>query len=218
MIKKRFFWNNLFDWYTLYSRNWLPWRTADNPFHILTAEFLLQQTHVRAVEEVYCRLLELYPGPEKMAAADVSELQYIMHPLGLNYRAERLKRCAEAICRDYEGKVPWCREQLISLPGVGEYIADAVLCYAFGEPTVPIDTNVIRLFTRYFGLISTKARPRTDKVLAEEIRVLYSGFEKTRDANLAVLDFAAAVCSARKPTCFSCPLSIRCIYPINTKE
>ncbi|WP_051275829.1 A/G-specific adenine glycosylase [Desulfovirgula thermocuniculi] len=207
------FWRGLLEWYHRNKRDF-PWRRTTNPFHILTAEILLQQTNVRKVQEVYERLIGRYPTPQQMAEADLSELESIIGPLGLRYRAVRLKKCAEVICREFGGQVPNTYEQLRLLPGVGPYIADAVLCYAFGLATVPIDTNVVRLFCRYFGLRSEKSRPRNDPALAESIRRLFifDGFDGTRTANLAVLDFAGTVCTAGRPGCGQCPISSGCAF------
>jgi len=207
------FWGCLLKWHNENARDY-PWRRTKNPYYVLTAEFLLQQTHVRKVSEVYERFLSKYPTPRHLAAAELMEASDIIKPIGLTYRAERLKKCAEIICREFSGEVPNTAEQLRRLPGVGSYICDAVLCYAFGFSTVPIDTNVIRLFCRYFGFKSEKARPRDDALLAENIRNLYQ-FENTRIPNLAVLDFAAAICTAKKPRCQNCPLRINCLSTLS---
>lgn len=203
------FWNGIITWYFKHGRDY-PWRKTADPFHILIAEFLLQQTHVRKVQEVYYEFISKYPTPKDLAEADLSEIESIIQPLGLKYRAERLKNCAEIICFKFNGAVPKCSELLKELPGVGSYICDAVLCYAFGFRTVPIDTNVIRVFCRYFGFRSDKPRPRTDSVLVEKIREMYKGFDSTRVPNLAVLDFAGIVCTAKKPKCQQCPISVGC--------
>lgn len=178
---------------------------------------MLQQTNVRAVPGVYIEFIRQFPEPSVLADADLGELERYFMPLGLSYRAERLQHCALLICSDFGGFVPCNRLNLMSLPGVGEYIADAVLCYGFGQSVVPIDTNVIRLFCRFFGFSSNKARPRTDRVLMEEIRRRYTKSDNTRNANLAVLDFASAVCSAKKPHCLYCPLKKRCMNFTNAR-
>lgn len=210
-VQKDFFWKELLIWHETNNRNDLPWRCTNDAFHILIAEFLLQQTHMRTVGAVYHQILRVYPQPELMAEGNLADLEELVRPLGLHYRAQRLKQCSQVIGEIYNGEVPRNREELLALPGVGEYISDAVLCYAFGEPTVPIDTNVLRLFTRYFGFTSVKTRPRTDKTLVERIRSLYGNFQSTREANLAVLDFAAAVCRP-KPVCLECCLKAYCCY------
>lgn len=109
---------------------------------------------------------------QKLSESNESELIEIISPIGLIYRASRIKSTAPLICTKFNGKLPNTFDKLIKLPGVGDYIANAVLCYAIHQNTVPIDTNLIRLFMRYFDLISDK-RPRTDSVLAASIRSLY---------------------------------------------
>lgn len=211
------FWDGIITWYGIYGRDY-PWRRTVNPFHILIAEFLLQQTNVRKVQEVYEIFITKYPIPKQLADADISEVEGIINPIGLNYRAGRLKKSAEIICSDGKGEVPASADELRHLPGVGPYIADAVLCYAFGLKTVPIDTNVIRLFCRYFGLRSDKSRPRTDRQLSEKIRQHYRLFDSTRIPNLAVLDFAGIECTAKRPSCEQCCISAECFFILNSKS
>ncbi|WP_158301792.1 A/G-specific adenine glycosylase [Paenibacillus mesophilus] len=206
-----FFWKELLAWYSENGRHHFPWRNTKDPYSILLAEFLLQQTHVRKVEEVYEQLLRKYPDLSELARANIKTVEEIIAPIGLRYRAERLIKTAEIICSQHDGKVPNDYNELRKLPGIGDYIANAVLCYAFDQPVVPIDTNVIRLFTRYFGYTSKNPRPRMDKELASKIRAHFEGMESTRAANFAVLDFAGAVCTANKPKHLQCPLSRNCI-------
>ena len=208
IMRHQEFWRKLLEWHKNNARTY-SWRQTNNSLHILIAEFLLQQTHVRKVESVYEDLISSYPTSDALAKSDIHDLLYKIKPIGLNYRAERIKKSAQIICEQHDGYVPHARSKLLELPGVGSYIADAVLCYAYKEPTVPIDTNVIRVFSRYFGLKSNKNRPRTDKALAKSIYQLFP-FSDTRTPNLAILDFAAIICTAIKPECDLCPLTEEC--------
>ncbi len=211
MTRNSLFWNELLKWYIKNGRHHLPWRNTKDTYQILMAEYLLQQTHVRKVEEVYVELLHYYPGVKELAEAEIGKVEKIIAPIGLKYRANRVINSAKIICNQHNGKVPNDYNKLRNLPGVGDYIANAVLCYAFDRPVVPIDTNVIRLFTRYFGYTSTNPRPRMDKELAVKIRAHFGGMISTRTANLAVLDFAGLICTARNPLSVECPLSGYCI-------
>ncbi|MFW6047425.1 MAG: A/G-specific adenine glycosylase [Candidatus Woesearchaeota archaeon] len=210
-----FFWDNISNWYNNNKRDF-AWRKTNNIYYLLLAEFLLQQTNVEKVEKVYYELITKYPKLNDLAKADVKELKKIIKPLGLLYRANRIKNSAKKILVDYQGKVPRRLEELKSLPGVGEYIGEAVRCFGFEEKAVPIDTNVIRLFTRFFGLASKKKRPRNDKKLKENIRIIYINIYnknnniKIKKFNFAVLDFAAKVCKKSDPKCVFCPLSKQC--------
>lgn len=213
MEKTSFFWITLRQWFKQNQRIY-PWRNTKNPYHVLIAEFLLQQTHVRKVEEVYNYLLSSFPTVQKLSKASESKLIEIISPIGLIYRAFRIKSTAIQITANFNGKVPDKFDTLIKFPGIGDYIANAVLCYAYNKNTVPIDTNVIRLFIRFFDLKSDKSRPRTDKILASKIRDLYIFNFDFKTANLAVLDFAGIICTTVNPKCIECPLNIQCNYYI----
>ncbi|MBW7452868.1 hypothetical protein ACFOLF_13520 [Paenibacillus sepulcri] len=206
-----FFWVTLMKWFNKNQRSY-PWRFSDDPYHILIAEFLLQQTHVRKVESIYHLMLTTFPTIEKLAGSPESKVVDIITPIGLTYRAERLKKTAQTILTSYNGKVPVYYDELIKLSGVGDYIANAVLCYGYLQRTIPIDTNVIRLFCRYFGLTSDNPRPRTDKLLASRIREHFLPELQYKEANLAVLDFAGLICTANRPKCFECNLNDQCLY------
>lgn len=203
-----FFWHTLLKWHSTNYRDF-PWRKTTDPFHILIAEFLLQQTDAHKVQNIYSKIITLYSTPKLLAAANLSDIQKLIIPLGLHYRAQRLKNCAEIICKDYKGIVPNDSKLLRKLPGVGPYISEAVLCYAYGLTCIPIDTNVIRVFGKYFDVVSNKTRPRTDISLAKRIREFFTS-QNTRPLNLAILDFAATICTAKKPKCNNCPIMIGC--------
>jgi A/G-specific adenine glycosylase len=207
---KNYFWENILNWYYDNKREF-PWRKTDNPFYILIAEILLQQTNVRKVEPVYNEIINSYKVPSELRNADLNDLKRTIKPLGLLYRAERLINISEIITNEYNGEIPSYKSALKSLPGIGDYIADAVLCYGFRKNTIPIDTNVIRLFSRFFGLKSSYSRLRNDKELLNQIRNLYD-FKDFREPNFAVLDFAAEVCSAKKPKCSECIVKNKCNF------
>jgi A/G-specific adenine glycosylase len=211
-----YFWENIICWYEKNKRKF-PWRNTDNAFHVLIAEILLQQTNVRKVTPVYKEIINRYSKPSKMSEADLKDLEELIKPLGLLYRAERLIKISKIITDKYNGLIPEDKADLKFLPGVGEYIADAVLCYGYNENTVPVDTNVIRLFTRYYSIKSDNVRKRTDKKLIKEIESKYK-VKNFKKANLAVLDFSSKICEARNPKCKQCCLSKKCNYYNNRSE
>lgn len=213
---KNYFWKNILNWYYNNKREF-PWRKTDNAFFILIAEILLQQTNVRKVEPVYNDIINKYKTPSELRNVDPDDLKGIIKPLGLLYRAERLIKISGIIADEYNRKVPSSKSELKKLPGVGDYIADAVLCYGLNKNTVPIDTNVIRLFSRFFDLKSSYSRLRNDKELLDKIRSFYD-FTDYTDPNFAVLDFAAEVCSAKKPKCSKCILNNKCNFYISEDD
>lgn len=213
---KSYFWKNILNWY-YHNKREFSWRKTDNIFFILIAEILLQQTNVRKVEPVYNFIINKYKTPQELRNANLNDLKEIIKPLGLLYRAERLIKISELITDEYNEKIPSAKSELKKLPGIGDYIADAVLCYGFNENTVPIDTNVIRLFSRFFGLKSSYSRSRNDKKLLEKIKDFYD-FNEYKVPNFAVLDFAAEICSAKKPKCSECLLNNKCNFYISEDD
>lgn len=205
-----YFWRQLLKWYYKNKRSF-SWRETNNEFFILIAEILLQQTNAEKVEPIYNQIIKKYSKPSILAEANLHDLENIIQPLGLSYRAKRLIRIAEIITKNYNDSVPKNKSELIKLPGVGEYISDAVLCYGLQKKTIPIDTNVLRLFTRFFGLISNFSRPRNDKILIKEIKKNYY-YNNIKDKNYAVLDFASKICISKKPKCRICILNNKCEY------
>lgn len=208
--KKEEFVLNLLAWH-VENKRIFSWRQTENPFHILVAEIMLQKTDVKKVSEVYDKFIEKYPTPEYLASADLAELRKELALLGIHQRAERLKKTAEKIIRDYGGEVPSEKEELLTLSGVGEYIANAVLCFAFGKDVPIVDTNVIRLLERVFGIKSSKVRPRTDRKIWEfAAQLVPKG--KCREYNQALLDFAASVCKSKNPLSSVCPENKICSF------
>jgi A/G-specific adenine glycosylase len=162
------------------------------------------------VKAVYERLFAEYPDVEAMAEASNKELEQILYPLGLKWRTPAFGLVAREVKEKYQCKIPEVREELTTLPGVGEYVAGAVLSIAYGKKEWIVDTNIVRLFKRYFG-IKTSKEGRRDKHVVEIAKVYASG-KDPRKANLAILDFAALVCLLRDPKCTQCPLSAACHY------
>jgi A/G-specific adenine glycosylase len=202
----------LLGWFKTHQRRF-PWRDSLDPFQILIAEKLLQQTAATAsVVAAYRELLARYPDCDALARAPVTAVRQIIKPLGLHYRAGELVRLAKAIRRRHDGQVPRDLGDLLSLPGVGDYAARAVQAFAFGRAVGVVDSNVARFLGRYFGLSTPKtenpARNRSLLAIAGAL-VPASG---AREFNLAILDLCAAHCTAIGPACEQCPLAAKCAH------
>lgn len=203
---------SLLDWFE-HERRSFPWRSQSDPFAILIAEKLLQQTAARAIVIiVYEQLIERYPSPYELGTADFEELEQILHPLGLGYRARELISLAKTLVEQYEGKVPNTLSALLSLPGVGDYIARAVLSFGFGVDVPVVDTNVARFLYRLYNLPGKlPSNPARNKRLIEMAdKLLPRG--RSKDWNLAILDLCALICKPKQPLCQLCPVQRFCIY------
>jgi len=210
----RLFRSKVIRWFNKNKRDY-PWRETRDPFKVLIAEMMLRRTKADQVKGVYDRLFTEYPSIEAIAKAGDEELERILYPLGLKWRAPAFGLVAREVQAKYQCRIPETREELTTLPGVGEYVAGAVLSVAYGKKAWIVDSNIVRLFKRYFG-IKTSKEGRRDKLVVEMAKVYASG-KDPRKANLALLDFAALMCLPRNPKCTLCPLSSTCYYHSSNK-
>jgi A/G-specific adenine glycosylase len=187
----------------------LPWRKTKEPYRIFIAEVLLRKTSAAQVEPVYTELVDKYPTVEALAQASLADLRAVISPIGLPDRADWLKKAAQQLLRDYYGLIPPDRRELAALPGVGPYIAAAVMCFAYDKPVPIADSNIIRIFTRFFGLVSEATRPRNDPaVWSFAAAMVPQDWPST--FNKALVDFGALVCTHHSPKCETCPVRRRC--------
>lgn len=198
----------MIDWFGANARD-LPWRHTRDPWAILLCEVMSQQTPVARVEPTWRAWLERWPSPADLAVASPAEVLIAWDRMGYPRRALRLQECARHIVRDYDGAVPSNREDLLALPGIGPYTADAVLAFAFEQRSVVLDTNIRRVLARWHG----EALPRPSQTRAEERRAdAFVPVEPHMAAqwNAAIMEFGALVCTARKPDCAHCPFTGIC--------
>ena len=179
----------ILEWYGRLARD-LPWRRTTDPYAILVAEVMLQQTPVARVLPRYARWLERWPGTAALAAASPGEVLGEWVGLGYNRRALALHRAVRIVAA--EG---WPRDAagLRRLPGVGPYTAAAVASFAFGEPVAAVDTNVRRV---------------AERLAVTPEALLVSGREA--ESNQAAIELGALVCTARAARCERCPVAALC--------
>jgi A/G-specific adenine glycosylase len=202
------FTQRLLEWHKINERHY-PWRATSDPFKILIVEFMLQKTDAAKVQKTYKEFVERFPTPELLAEAKFEEVLPYFEKIGLHCRAKRLIQSANQIVTRHRGIVPASREQLRKLPGVGDYTANAVLCFSCNKRLPLVDSNTIRIMERVFKVVSLKQRPRTDKRLFEVAKSLIPP-KRARRFNLALLDFAAQICTHRNPHCDLCPVNDIC--------
>jgi len=208
--KNETFSKHLIEWFKSNKRDF-SWRKPDlTPFQLLIAEIMLQKTGANQVENLFPDFIKKYPDAKSIVNMKDDELEEILHPLGLfKRRARDIKKTAQNISEN-GNNVPKTRKELMELPGVGEYIANAVLCFALNIPVPIVDANVGRVMKRVFSF-PVKSAPSRDKNLLEKMKEILPEKE-ARNFNLALLDFAALVCLPRKPRCNECPFPQSCDY------
>jgi A/G-specific adenine glycosylase len=198
----------LHDWYRKNLRR-LPWRETRDPYGIWLSEVMLQQTQVKTAIPYYNRFVAAYPDIARLARAAPQAVLKLWEGLGYYRRAHHLMEAARIIVREWDGQVPDRREAFRSLPGVGDYIANAVMSIAFNQPWAVVDGNVKRVLARLFGIAEPVNRPGShacyqavaDRLLDHADPALH---------NQAVMELGALVCTPRRPSCPTCPLTDSC--------
>ncbi|NJK76394.1 MAG: A/G-specific adenine glycosylase [Microcoleus sp. SU_5_6] len=206
-VKIRWFRSRLKDWGRENRRDF-PWRRTSEPYAILVAELLLQKTAAATVAPIFQELLDRYPTLADLAAAPAKEISSLLQPLGLFSRTEKLLEAVQVILENYHGEIPSTEAELLQLPGVGKYIARSVCAHAFGQPAAVLDVNVARILERFFGIDGGKVKSRSPELWEAADRVAPK--QEVSTWNLGLLDFGAAVCTAKNPRCGECPLQQRC--------
>ena len=207
--------NRLLPWFSEKGRDFL-WRRDLTTYTVLIAEVLLKRTGAAVVNRFICEFLSRFSEPSALIRVDLQDLATSLGSLGLsNQRARQLQGLGQALMELPGQTVPDTRESLLDLPGVGEYTAAAVLCFAYGKTEALVDTNVARVMLRVHGIPRpSRCEARRSPEIWERARNLFVGDDVTdaRSLNWALLDLGAMVCSPRTPKCRECPLQQLCAY------
>lgn len=198
----------LLDWYEP-RRGAFPWRSHPDPYHVLVAEFMLQQTQVARVVPAHAAFLGRFPSVEALAASSAAEVIRAWAGLGYNRRAVALWRTAGAVVSRFGGRIPERPEDLRSLPGIGPYTSAAIASQAYGVPAAAVDTNVRRVVGR--ALLGTEPFELPESA----VRDAASAWLDPDDPggwNQALMDLGREHCRP-VPSCSACPLLPACSAP-----
>lgn len=199
--------DRLTDWFKANKRD-LPWRHTDDPYAIWISEIMLQQTRVDTVIPYYLRFLDALPTLSDLADIDEEKLLKLWEGLGYYSRARNLKTSAQIILQRFNGKFPDTYADILSLKGIGDYSAGAILSRAFHLPYASVDGNVLRVLTRLNEDDSDISSPTTKKFFKEQL-------EKCRPEdfgifNESLMELGATICTPKNAECFRCPLQDQC--------
>jgi A/G-specific adenine glycosylase len=193
------------------NRRDLPWRAPDfGAWGILVSEIMLQQTPVARVIPRLAQWLERWPTPADLAASPPGDAVRAWERLGYPRRALRLHAAAVAITERHDGVVPSDVDELLALPGIGDYTARAVAAFAFGMRHPVVDTNVRRVIARAVLGQAEAGPPSTRRDLAAMEELLPRDEKDARLFNAAMMELGAIVCTARAPRCGQCPIAASC--------
>lgn len=195
---------DVIDWYRREGRT-LEVRATADPWAVLVAETMSQQTQIARVGPFWRRFIDRWPTPAALASASMPDLLAAWAGLGYNRRALALRDAARRIVAEHGGVVPSDMGALQALPGVGPYTARAVAASAFDMPVAPVDVNVRRVVSRITGLSGARA------VQEAADRLVGSSASGPAVWVHAVMDLAATICVRRHPACDRCPVAAGCV-------
>ena len=185
----------------------LPWRRTRDPWAVLVAEVMLQQTQVSRVLPKYAAFLQAFPAPAVCSTAALGEVLQRWSGLGYPRRARHLQLAARIITERFDGVFPRSVDELLQLPGVGSYTARAIAVFAFELPEAVVDTNIARVLARVSG---RRLTPKSAQAIADELVPA----EESWAWNQVLMDLGAARCRP-KPQCDECPAAPWCTWSLN---
>ena len=199
---------SLLRWYERHGRD-LPWRETRDPYAIWVSEVMLQQTQVDTVIPYYERFLKVLPTVRHLARAGLSKVLKLWEGLGYYSRARNLHRGSRMVVEQFGGKLPVTLHELLTIPGVGQYTAGAILSIAFNKEAPILDGNVKRVLSRVFAVRKDPKDGETERFLWQlSGSLIPEGYASA--FNQALMDLGATLCTPRDPQCLLCPLRGLC--------
>jgi A/G-specific adenine glycosylase len=195
------------------NRRILPWRVSKKSpkklYYRLLSEFMLQQTQVKTALPYFKNFLLHFPSLESLSKSNERKVLKLWEGLGYYRRARNLLRTAKIIVKEHNSKLPKTIVEIKKLPGIGDYTANALLALIYNQPTIAIDGNVKRVFSR----IVNKNEDKIDfnKLIEINKKSLFK-IKRHSDFVEALMEFGALICKPKKPECFKCSVKNICRY------
>ena len=189
----------------------LPWRKkisqTKREYYTLVSEFMLQQTQVATVIPYFNNFIKDIPNLKSLAIINETKLLKYWEGLGYYSRVRNLRKTSQTVVKKFKGKLPKTINELKSLPGIGDYTANAIMAIAFNKPFIPLDGNVERLIKRLLNLklsnqVSKENLIKQKKILGTSLRA--------NDYAQALMELGALICKPKNPFCLKCPLTKNC--------
>lgn len=209
MISADSFQSLILNWFDAHGRKQLPWQQNKTPYRVWISEIMLQQTQVATVIPYYQRFMQQFPDLAALANAHEDEVLHLWAGLGYYSRARNLHRAAKMVMHDFTGEFPNTFDKLITLPGIGQSTAGAILAIAFNQPAAILDGNVKRVLARFHAIRDPLNEKATENKLWKYAQD-YTPAQRTADYTQAMMDMGATLCTRAKPQCDKCPLSKDC--------
>jgi len=209
-MKEKIITKKILKWYDLNKRS-LPWRKKVSfnrkQYYTLISEFMLQQTQVTTVIPFFNRFIKNLPSINSLAKVNEKRLIKLWEGLGYYSRARNLKKTAQLIIKNFDGKLPNDFEDLLTLPGIGNYTANAILAIAFNKPYIPLDGNIERVLKRYLYLKKEKEIQKDNLI---QKKTIFGTTLRSSDYAQALMELGALICKPNNPICNQCPIKNNC--------
>ena len=209
-MKEKIITKKILKWYDINKRS-LPWRKKVSPknkqYYTLISEFMLQQTQVTTVIPFFKRFIKNLPSIKFLAKVEEKKLIKLWEGLGYYSRARNLKKTAQAVIKNFDGRLPNNFEDLLTLPGIGNYTASAILAIAFNKPYIPLDGNIERVLKRFLYLRKEKEIQKDN--LAQK-KIIFGTSLRSSDYAQALMELGALICKPNNPKCYQCPIKKYC--------
>ena len=209
-MKDQIITKKILKWYDLNKRS-LPWRKnvslEKRQYYTLVSEFMLQQTQVVTVIPYFNQFIKKIPNLKSLAKVQDKKLIKLWEGLGYYSRARNLKKTAQIIIKNYKGKLPDNFEDLVSLPGIGNYTSSAILAIAFNKAYIPLDGNIERVLKRYLYLKKNKEIQKENLL---QKKTIFGVSSRSSEYAQALMELGALICKPNKPLCNQCPISRKC--------
>jgi A/G-specific adenine glycosylase len=209
-LKENRFTTSLLEWCTNCLRNF-PWRRDRTLYNVFISEFFLQRTKADQVKPVYLSFIQKFPSFLDLFSATEAELNMFFNQLGLMKRAHYMQKIIEILKFDNRSFENYTIDEIKQLPGIGNYTGNAIACFGLDLRVPLVDSNIVRIFKRFFEIESEKKTPRNDteiwdfafRIMPDENYVIY---------NYALIDFGALICTPKNPKCQECPFISECSF------
>lgn len=206
---------SLLTWFATEQRP-MPWRETPSAYGTWISEMMLQQTQVSTVIPYFKRFMTQFPTIDALAEADEQQVLKAWEGLGYYSRARNLHKAAKMLVRDYNSQLPEDYDELQKLPGIGPYCAAAITSIAFSNSVPVVDGNVLRVFTRFWGIFDDIRHNVVKEMLFHKLSHFVTQANPS-DFNQAIMECGALICTPKQVKCNCCPISRDC-FAFNNKK
>jgi A/G-specific adenine glycosylase len=198
----------------------LPWRVRRTLYGTLVSEIMLQQTTVQTVLGHFDKFLDLYPDVESLAKCSEDDIINAWKGLGYYRRARNLRAAAIDIQEKFNGEIPLTKKELMTIKGIGDYTASAIISIGADQVELAVDANIERVFSRIFLLKTQKGKKLQDEIKVKfqsEEFFKFKSVKSYRELNEALMDLGRTICKANLVNCESCSMKKYCLAYQNDK-